>query len=118
MIVALFDADGTLYTAPFGLELTKHLNSQGRRWYGSRYLASVYLNFFLSKLKALSQEKFQRSILSGLNGLMQGCTEEYAREAYRWMLEHVASHPCPLDDRYIEQQTADALEAALRAEVK
>ena len=34
MIAALFDADGTLYTAQFGSELTKHLSSQGRRWYG------------------------------------------------------------------------------------
>jgi len=88
MVVALFDADGTLYTAQFGFELTKHLLSKGRRWQGYRYIVSVYFQYFLTKIRALDQEKFQRSILSGLNTLMKGCTEEYARNAYQWMLDH------------------------------
>ena len=89
MITALFDADGTLYTAAFGIELTKHLNTQGRQWYGRRYFANVYTHYLLNKLKLIGQEKLQRSILGGLSGLMQGCTREYAADAYHWMLEHI-----------------------------
>ena len=78
-----------MYTGQFGIELTRHLSTKGRRFYGWRYYAIVYTLFFLSKIKLVSVQSRQRTILTGLSGLMQGCTEKEALEAYQWMLEHV-----------------------------
>jgi HAD superfamily hydrolase (TIGR01490 family) len=88
MIVALFDVDGTLYTAPFGPVLAEHMATKGRKWQKYRYMASVMPLYLLSKRKLVKVETVQRAFLTGLSKLMEGCTEAEAAAAYHWMLDN------------------------------
>jgi len=88
MIVALFDADGTLYTAPFGPVLADYLATKGRRWQKYRYMASAMPLYMLNKAKLVKTETVQLAFLTGLSRVMQGCTEREAAAAYQWILEN------------------------------
>jgi len=86
MIVALFDADGTLYTGQFGRGLMKYSSEHGRRSFAQRYYWGVFPIFLLYKLKLTSREKMQHSLLSKLTGMLQGFDREQATAALKWLL--------------------------------
>jgi len=86
MIVALFDSDGTLYTAQFGRGMMKYSDEHGRKYFSRRYYASILPTYFLFKIKLASWQKLQHALLANLSGLLQGLDQEQAVTALTWLL--------------------------------
>jgi len=86
MILALFDADGTLYTGQFGRGLMKYSSEHGRKYYAWRYYIGILPLYLLFKLKLTSREKMQYALLNQLSGMLQGLDQEQAHAALTWLL--------------------------------
>jgi HAD superfamily hydrolase (TIGR01490 family) len=85
MIIALFDADGTLYTGQFGRGLMKYSSGHGRRFYAWRYYACIFPAYTLYKIKLGSREKMQYALLAHLSGMLQGLDKEQANITLKWL---------------------------------
>jgi HAD superfamily hydrolase (TIGR01490 family) len=85
MILALFDADGTLYTAQFGRGLMKYSSDHHRPYYARRYYAGVLPAYALYKMKLGSRENMQHALLAKLSGMLQGFDQEQAHTALIWL---------------------------------
>lgn len=85
MILALFDADGTLYTGQFGRGLMNYSSAHKRRFFAQRYYAGVLIPYMLYKLKLGSREKMQHALLANLSGMLQGLDKEQAKAALTWL---------------------------------
>ena len=86
MIVALFDADGTLYTGQFGRGMMKYSSDHHRRFFARRYYASILPAYLLYKLKLGSREIMQYALLANVSGMLQGLDQEQADAALTWLL--------------------------------
>lgn len=86
MILALFDSDGTLYTAQFGRGLMKYSMEHGRKFHALRYYASVMPTYLLYQAKLVSWDTLQRKLIAGLSAMLQGLTPEEARPALTWLI--------------------------------
>lgn len=86
MIIALFDADGTLYTAQFGRGLMKYSSEHDRRFFAWRYYARILPAYTLYKLKLGNRENMQYALLAHLSGMLQGLNEAQASAALTWLL--------------------------------
>lgn len=85
MIIALFDADGTLYTGQFGRGLMKYSSEHNRRFFAQRYYFRILPTYMLYKLKLGNREKVQRALLAYLSGMLQGLDLEQANAALTWL---------------------------------
>lgn len=105
MILALFDADGTLYTGQFGRGLMKYSSDHGRRFFAWRYYAGVFPIYMLYKIKLAKRETMQHALLAKLSGMLQGLDREQAVATLTWltheyllptqradMVEHLKEH--------------------------
>jgi len=99
MIVALFDADGTLYTGQFGRGMMKYSSEHNRRYFAWRYYASILPAYILYKLKLGSWQNVQRPLLDNLSGMLQGLDEAQANGALNWLL-HEYLLPTQRDDTF------------------
>jgi len=97
MIIALFDADGTLYTAQFGRGLMKYSSEHNRKFYAWRYYAGIFPAYTLYKIKLGSREKIQYALLAHLSGMLQGLDGKQANSALEW-LTHDYLLPTQRDD--------------------
>ncbi len=86
MIVALFDADGTLYTGQFGRGLMKYSSEHNRKFFARRYYASIIPAYLLYKIKLTSRANMQHSLLAYLSGMLEGLNQEEANAALTWLL--------------------------------
>jgi len=86
MILALFDADGTLYTGQFGRGLMKYSSEHNRRFFARRYYAGIFPTYTLFKLKLTSRENMQHALLAKLSGMLQGLDQKQAHAALSWLL--------------------------------
>jgi len=86
MIVALFDADGTLYTGQFGRGLMKYSSEHNRKYYARRYYIGVLPAYLLYKLKIGTRENMQHYLLAKLSDMLQGMDQEQAHAALSWLL--------------------------------
>jgi len=86
MILALFDADGTLYTGQFGRGLMKYSSEHNRQFYARRYYAGILPTYTLFKLKLTSRENMQHALLAKLSGMLQGLDQQQAHAALSWLL--------------------------------
>jgi len=86
MILALFDADGTLYTGQFGRGLMKYSSEHNRRFFARRYYAGILPTYTLFKLKLTSRENMQHALLAKLSGMLQGLDQQQAHTALSWLL--------------------------------
>ena len=86
MVLALFDADGTLYTGQFGRGLMKYSSEHGRKYYAWRYYMGILPAYLLFKLKLTSRENMQHALLSRLSGMLQGFDQGQAYAALSWLL--------------------------------
>ena len=86
MIVALFDCDGTLFSALFGRGLMKYTNSKGRKGLVRLYYASLLIPFFLKKLGLISEETFSRRIIANLAMFIKGWNDEESKAAFDWVV--------------------------------
>lgn len=85
MIVALFDADGTLYSAAYGRGLMKYVSARGRRLYVAAYVASLLPASVPVKLRLTHSESLDRAKLTHMAWLLRGWDEDQARRAFEWV---------------------------------
>jgi HAD superfamily hydrolase (TIGR01490 family) len=87
MIIALFDADGTLYSAQYGRGLMKYALAHGRRLHAAAYFASLVPMSLPSALKLTHSEGFDRAKIGRMAWLLRGWTEEQSLRAFRWVTD-------------------------------
>jgi HAD superfamily hydrolase (TIGR01490 family) len=87
MIVALFDADGTLYSAHFGRGLMKYARAHGRRLQPIAYFGSLLPDLILARLGLANPEVFDRHTIARLLWLVRGCDESHALQAFQWVTD-------------------------------
>ena len=86
MVVALFDCDGTLFSARFGRGLMEYATSQGRRGIVRNYVGSLLIPYILRKLKLISQEKFSRKVVANLAWMVSDWNEKQCQTAFEWLV--------------------------------
>jgi len=84
-IVALFDCDGTLYTAQFGRGLLNYASEHGRKGAVRAYYASILIPYTLSKLKLIHEEKRLRPVIANLARLFRGLSEQDGDAVFDWI---------------------------------
>jgi HAD superfamily hydrolase (TIGR01490 family) len=101
MIVALFDADGTLYSAQYGRGLMKYALAHGRRLHAAAYFASLVPMSLPSALKLTHNEGFDRAKIGRMAWLLRGWTEEQSLRAFRWVTDEylLPTQRTPVIDR-------------------
>jgi len=87
MIVALFDADGTLYSAQYGRGLMKYALAHGRRLHAAAYFASLIPASIPVALKLTHNESFDRAKVSRMAWLLRGWKEEQGLRAFEWVTD-------------------------------
>lgn len=87
MIAALFDADGTLYSAQFGRGLMKYARAHGRRLQAAAYFASIAPALLLNRLKLTDSEPVDRAKISRLGWLIRGWDETRVLKAFAWVTD-------------------------------
>ena len=84
-IVALFDCDGTLYSAQYGRGLMKYSSENGRKGSARAYYASLILPYFLHKYHLIVDEAYHRPVISRLAWMVKEMTEVEFRKASEWI---------------------------------
>jgi len=87
LIIALFDADGTLYSAQYGRGLMKYALAHGRRLYAAAYFASLIPASLPSKLKLTHNEGFDRLKIARMAWLLRGWDETQGLRAFEWVTD-------------------------------
>ena len=87
MIVALFDADGTLYSAHYGRGLMKYALAHGRRLHAAAYFASLVPAAIPRALKLTHSEGFDRATISRMAWLLRGWSEQQGLQAFCWVTD-------------------------------
>jgi hypothetical protein len=62
MIAALFDVEGTLYTAQMGRGMLRYAREHGRRGAANRYYAAMTPILLFKKLKLMSDEAMRSTL--------------------------------------------------------
>ena len=86
-IAALFDCDGTLYSAQYGRGLMKYATQRGKKWAVRRYFASMVPFLALRKFKWIAEENFHRPLTSRMPWMIKGMTESEFRELSECMFK-------------------------------
>lgn len=89
-IAALFDCDGTLFSAQYGRGLMKYSSENGRKRIARAYYASLVLPYFLNKYGLASAETFNRSVTSRLAWMVKGLTEQEFIVTSEWIVKEHA----------------------------
>jgi HAD superfamily hydrolase (TIGR01490 family) len=84
-IAALFDCDGTLYSAQYGRGLMKYAADSGHKGAVRAYFASLLPLMALRKFKWITDEKFHRPLTSRMPWMIKGMSEEQFRVLYECM---------------------------------
>lgn len=87
-IAALFDCDGTLYSAQYGRGLMKYSSENGRKGNARAYYASLIPPYYLHKLKLIGDETYHRPVLSRLSWMAKGLTEQEFLKASEWVIHN------------------------------
>jgi HAD superfamily hydrolase (TIGR01490 family) len=75
-IAALFDCDGTLYSAQYGRGLMKYAADRGHKGAVRTYFASLLPLLALRKFKLISDERFHRPLTSRMPWMLKGMSED------------------------------------------
>jgi HAD superfamily hydrolase (TIGR01490 family) len=87
VIVALFDADGTLYSAQYGRGLMKYALAHGRRLHVAAYFASLIPASLPSALRLTHSEGFDRAKIARMAWLLRGWDEGQGVRAFEWVTD-------------------------------
>ena len=87
MIAAIFDADGTLYSAQYGRGLMTYARTHGHSGRARVYLASILWVMLLRRFGLANGEALDRAKISGLAHMMRGWSEDKARPALAWVTD-------------------------------
>ena len=79
-IAALFDCDGTLYSAQYGRGLMKYASDRGHKRAVRGYYASLMPLFALRKFKLITDEQFHRPLTSRMAWMVKGMREQEFRD--------------------------------------
>ena len=71
---ALFDCDGTIYSAQYGREMMNYSSKNGRGGIARLYYMSLLPGFFLRRLQLINDETFHRPVISRLAWMVRGLT--------------------------------------------
>jgi HAD superfamily hydrolase (TIGR01490 family) len=88
MIAALFDCDGTLYSAEMGRGLMKYAAGHGRRAMVRLYLASLMPRYLLNKAGLIGREALRVKAVARQRWLLRGWDTEQAAAAFDWLAHH------------------------------
>jgi len=89
-IAALFDCDGTLFSAQYGRGLMKYSSANGRWGTARAYYASLVIPYFLHKYHLLGDEAFNRTVTSRLAWMVKGLTEQEFTITSEWIIKEHA----------------------------
>jgi len=84
-VAALFDCDGTLYTAQLGRGLLKYASEHGRKGDVRAYYATVLLPYTLGKLGLTKNEMHLRPVIAQLARLVRGLSELEGEVVFEWV---------------------------------
>ena len=87
MIAALFDADGTLYSAQYGRGLMTYARTHGHTQRARLYFLSLTTVFLFAKLKIVDGEAVDRAKIAGLARMMRGWDETQSLPAFTWVTD-------------------------------
>jgi HAD superfamily hydrolase (TIGR01490 family) len=87
MIAAIFDADGTLYSAQYGRGLMTYARSHGHSVRARMYYASIVWVLLLCKVGLADGERLDRAKIAGLARMMRGWSESQALPALTWVAD-------------------------------
>jgi HAD superfamily hydrolase (TIGR01490 family) len=87
VVAAIFDADGTLYSAQYGRGLMTYARTHGHSVRARLYFASIAWVLALTKLGVASRETLDRAKISGLAHMMRGWSETQALPALTWVAD-------------------------------
>jgi HAD superfamily hydrolase (TIGR01490 family) len=87
MIAALFDADGTLYSAQYGRGLMEYARTHGYVFRAWVYYASLATVFLLARLKLADGEAVDRAKIAGLARMLRGWDESQSGPAFAWVTD-------------------------------
>jgi HAD superfamily hydrolase (TIGR01490 family) len=87
MIAAIFDADGTLYSAQYGRGLMTYARTHGYSGRARAYYASILWVILLRRFGLANGEALDRAKISGLARMMRGWSEDQARPALTWVAD-------------------------------
>jgi HAD superfamily hydrolase (TIGR01490 family) len=79
-IAALFDCDGTLYSAQYGRGLMKYAGERGHKGAVRTYYASLLPLMVLHKYKLIEEVQFHRPLTSRMAWMVKGMTEQAFRD--------------------------------------
>jgi HAD superfamily hydrolase (TIGR01490 family) len=85
-IAALFDCDGTLYSAQFGRGLLKYASEHQRKGAVRSYYTVILLPHILHKFGLSSDEKYLRPLIANLARLIRGMSEQQAEDVFEWVV--------------------------------
>lgn len=85
MIAALFDCDGTLYTAQMGRGLLRYASDHGNKSAKWKAYAAILPPYLLNKLKLVSREKVNRAYTGSLRYMVRGWTVEAGQQGFAWL---------------------------------
>jgi HAD superfamily hydrolase (TIGR01490 family) len=86
-IAALFDCDGTLYSAQYGRGLMKYASERGKKSAVRLYFASLVPLLALRKFKWIAEESFHRPLTSRMPWMIKGMSENEFRELSECMFK-------------------------------
>lgn len=86
MIAALFDVDGTLYTANMWRGLMSYANSHGRKRAAQIYYLSNVPSFYLKQWNLISEESFRRPWVERLGWMAKGWSNSEGDAAWDWIV--------------------------------
>ena len=86
MVAALFDCDGTLYSAQFGRGLLKYAYQHQRKGAARSYYIAILLPYILSKFGRSTHEKYLRPLIANLTRLIRGMSVQQAGDAFEWVV--------------------------------
>jgi HAD superfamily hydrolase (TIGR01490 family) len=75
-VAALFDCDGTLYSAQYVRGLMKYASDRGRKGAVRRYYASLLPLFVLKKFKLIDDEQMHRPLSSRMAWMIKGMSKD------------------------------------------
>jgi HAD superfamily hydrolase (TIGR01490 family) len=84
-IAALFDCDGSLYSAQYGRGLIKYASEHGNKGFVRMFYGANLIPYLLRKIKAIAEETYHRLLISRLAWMVQGMTEQELRQASEWI---------------------------------
>ena len=86
MIAALFDCDGTLFSAQFGRGLIECAKTRGRKGTVRAYYLSLLGPYLLITSKLITQETFSRKLMANLAWFIKGWDDKEAQAAFTWLV--------------------------------